>query len=102
MPEPNCAVTLLCALSRLTRNFFVLLTLLLCAAFGSAAELRGRVLSASAEGRVLVVPVLVSVGNIQKQIRERLAGLDYTMAEFGIASQPEAEKWIRAQALAAE
>lgn len=65
-------------------------------------QLRGMVKSASAEGRVLVVPVLVSVGHIQKQIRERLAGLDYTMAEFGIASQPEAEKWIRAQALAAE
>lgn len=65
-------------------------------------QLRGMVKSASAETRVLVVPVLVSVGHIQKQIRERLAGLDYTMAEFGIASQPEAPNWIRAQALAAE
>lgn len=63
-------------------------------------HLRSIVSSASKTSRVLVVPVLISVGQIQKQIHERLAGLDYTMAEFGIVGHPSTKVWILEQATA--
>lgn len=50
------------------------------------------------DSRVLVLPVLISVGHIQKQIHERLAGLAYTMSEAGLAEHPLAAEWVRQQA----
>jgi sirohydrochlorin ferrochelatase len=50
------------------------------------------------DSRVLVLPVLISVGQIQKQIHERLAGLNYTMSEAGLAEHPLAAEWVRQQA----
>ncbi len=58
------------------------------------AEVRLRPAEAS---RVLVVPVLISVGHIQKQIHERLKGLSYTMSETGLAEHPLAAEWIQQQ-----
>jgi sirohydrochlorin ferrochelatase len=61
-------------------------------------ELRAVVGKAGQDSRVLVLPVLVSVGHIQRQIRERLEGLDYQMTDTGIADHPLAAEWIRQQA----
>ncbi|MCI0717416.1 MAG: hypothetical protein L0338_00255 [Acidobacteria bacterium] len=61
-------------------------------------QLRANVSRAGQDSRVLVLPVLVSVGFIQRQIRERLEGLDYQMTDSGIADHPLAAEWIRQQA----
>ncbi|MCL6480658.1 MAG: hypothetical protein K6U02_02925 [Firmicutes bacterium] len=63
-------------------------------------QLRQIVRCAAEDSRVLVVPVLISVGHIQKQIHERLKGLSYTMSETGLAEHPLAAAWIQQQALA--
>ncbi len=62
-------------------------------------HLRATVQAAAADSRVLVVPVLISVGRIQQQIRERLQGLDYVMSESGLAEHPLAAEWVLQQAL---
>ncbi|MFQ5776374.1 MAG: sirohydrochlorin chelatase [Terriglobia bacterium] len=62
-------------------------------------QLRGTIERAAAAGRVLVVPVLISVGYLQRQIHERLEGLDYVMSERGLSDHPLAAEWIRQQAL---
>lgn len=62
-------------------------------------QLRGVVSNAAADSRVVVVPVLVSVGLIQDQIKERLQGLRYEMAMFGIVDSPLIKVWIKEQAL---
>lgn len=64
----------------------------------ASAQLRETVGRAAADSRVLVLPVLISVGHIQRQIRERLEGLDYEMNETGLADSPLAADWIRQQA----
>lgn len=64
-------------------------------------QLRALVSKAGQDSRVLVLPVLVSVGFIQRQIRERLEGLDYQMTDTGIADHPLAAEWIRQQAQSA-
>lgn len=66
----------------------------------ATAQLRAIVSKAGQDSRVLVLPVLVSVGFIQQQIRERLDGLDYQMTDTGIADHPLAADWIRQQARA--
>ncbi len=63
-------------------------------------QLRAIVGKAAQDSRVLILPVLVSVGHIQRQIRERLEGLEYQMSDTGIADHPLAAEWIRQQALA--
>lgn len=61
-------------------------------------KLRATVRKAAEDSRVLVLPVLISVGHIQRQIRERLAGLDYQMSGTGIADHRLTAEWIRQQA----
>jgi sirohydrochlorin cobaltochelatase len=61
-------------------------------------RLRATVRAASAESRVLVLPVLISVGHIQKEIQKRLDGLEFTMVEGGLANHPLAAEWVRTQA----
>ncbi|MGH9818116.1 MAG: sirohydrochlorin chelatase, partial [Candidatus Acidiferrales bacterium] len=63
-------------------------------------QLRAVVRKAGEDSRVLILPVLVSVGHIQRQIRERLAGLKYAMSDTGIADHRLAAEWIRRQAQA--
>lgn len=61
-------------------------------------HLRAVVRAAAADSRVVVVPVLISVGHIQRQIQERLQGLEYVMSESGLADHPLMGEWIRQQA----
>ncbi len=61
-------------------------------------RLRAAVRTAAADSRVLVVPVLISVGQIQRQIHERLQGLDYVMSENGLTDHPLAAAWIKQRA----
>jgi sirohydrochlorin ferrochelatase len=63
-------------------------------------KLRSMVLDASAKSQVLVLPVLVSVGHVQDEIKKRLAGLNCEVLQGGIANHPLAAEWIREQALA--
>lgn len=64
----------------------------------ATAKLRGTVATASKDSRVLLVPVLISSGGIQKRIRERLEGLTFTMLEKGLAEDPRLADWIRESA----
>ena len=61
-------------------------------------QLRSTVKTGAADSRVLVLPVLVSVGHLQMEIRERLKGTEYTMAEGGVANHPLITEWVRQQA----
>ncbi len=61
-------------------------------------QLRSAVRTASADSQVLVLPVLISVGHVQKEIQKRLDGLEFTMIEGGLADHPLAAEWVRAQA----
>jgi sirohydrochlorin ferrochelatase len=59
------------------------------------AELRGVVEKRTAEGRrVLIVPLLVSFGGIEKGLRERLEGLAYTMAPSGLMPDDRLVDWV--------
>lgn len=59
------------------------------------AELRGVVEKRTAEGRrVIVVPLLVSFGGIEKGLRERLEGLTYTMAASGLMPDDRLATWV--------
>ena len=59
------------------------------------AELRGIVERHTAAGRrVLVVPVLISFGGIEKGIRQRLDGLTYTMAESALMPDDRLVNWV--------
>jgi hypothetical protein len=49
--------------------------------------------------RVLVVPVLLSYGGIETGIRERLAGLTYTMSATALAPDPRLVDWVIGTAL---
>jgi sirohydrochlorin cobaltochelatase len=63
------------------------------------AELRGVVEKRTAEGRrVLIVPLLISFGGIEKGLRERLEGLTYTMAESGLMPDDRLVGWVLAMA----
>lgn len=61
-------------------------------------QLRATVRKAAEDSRVLVLPVLISVGHIQRQIQERLEGLEYQMSGTGIADHRLTAEWIRQQA----
>ncbi|MGE0041114.1 MAG: sirohydrochlorin chelatase [Vicinamibacterales bacterium] len=67
---------------------------------GEAAEaLRQLVSRRSAGGRrVLIVPLLLSYGGIEKGIRERLDGLDYVMAAQGLMPDERLAAWVEAVA----
>jgi hypothetical protein len=59
------------------------------------AELRGVVEKRTAEGRrVLIVPLLISFGGIEKGLRERLEGLTYTMASSGLMPDDRLATWV--------
>ena len=59
------------------------------------AELRGVVEKRTAEGRrVIVVPLLVSFGGIEKGLRQRLDGLTYTMATSGLMPDDRLADWV--------
>jgi sirohydrochlorin ferrochelatase len=60
-------------------------------------ELRQRVERAAGEGlKVLIVPLLLSNGGIEKGIRKRLEGLDYGMSP-ALAPDPRLALWVLAQ-----
>jgi sirohydrochlorin ferrochelatase len=65
----------------------------------ATAELRGMVERHSAGRRVLIVPLLLSYGGIEKGIRQRLEGLDYVMAPDGLMPDARLADWIRAAAM---
>jgi hypothetical protein len=65
----------------------------------ATAELRALVSRRVSEGRrVLIVPVLLSFGGIEKGIRKRLEGLPYTMATRGLLPDDRLAEWILASA----
>jgi sirohydrochlorin ferrochelatase len=47
--------------------------------------------------RVLIVPLLLSYGGIEKGIRQRLEGLDYTMAARALMPDDRLQEWVRRQ-----
>jgi hypothetical protein len=58
-------------------------------------ELREVVQKRTAEGRrVIVVPLLISFGGIEKGLRERLDGLTYTMATSGLMPDDRLAEWV--------
>ena len=65
----------------------------------ATAELRALVERATGEGAdVLVVPLLLSYGGIEKGIRERLEGLSYRMTAQGLLPDDRLAEWVRLQA----
>jgi hypothetical protein len=62
----------------------------------ATAELRTVVQKAIDEKRsVLIVPLLLSYGGIEKGIQKRLDGLDYTMSNHAILPDERLVEWIR-------
>ncbi len=62
-------------------------------------ELRSAVECGAQEGKsVLIVPLLLSYGGIEKGIRERIEGLDYRMASQGLLPDDRLAAWVLAQA----
>jgi sirohydrochlorin ferrochelatase len=65
----------------------------------ATAELRSVVLKRSQDGRrVLMVPLLISFGGIDRGLRERLEGLTYTMAETALMPDDRLVTWVLAMA----
>lgn len=61
----------------------------------AAAELRALVQRRLDEkSRVLIVPQLLSFGGIEKGIRKRLEGLEYTMSEQGLVPDDRLVDWV--------
>ena len=62
-------------------------------------ELRDVVERGAQEGKsVLIVPLLLSYGGIEKGVRERMEGLDYRMASQGLLPDDRLATWVLAQA----
>jgi hypothetical protein len=62
----------------------------------AAAALRALVQKQVAQGRrVLVVPLLLSYGGIERGIRQRLEGLTYVMSERGLMPDERLMEWVR-------
>lgn len=62
-------------------------------------ELRSVVERGAREGKsVLIVPLLLSYGGIEKGIRERMEGLDYRMSAQGLLPDDRLARWVLAQA----
>jgi sirohydrochlorin ferrochelatase len=67
----------------------------------ATAELRAIVTKRLGEGRrVLVVPLLVSFGGIEKGLRERLDGLAFAMPAAGLVPDDRLVTWVLAMAAA--
>ncbi len=65
----------------------------------ATAELRALVTRHTADGhRVLVVPLLMSFGGIERGIVKRLDGLSYVMASQGLMPDDRLVTWVRAVA----
>jgi sirohydrochlorin cobaltochelatase len=65
----------------------------------AAAELRAIVQKRIDEKRrVLIVPVLLSFGGVERGVRQRLEGLDYVMAPQGLMPDDRLVNWVRAMA----
>jgi sirohydrochlorin cobaltochelatase len=65
----------------------------------ATAELRAIVTKRLAEGRrVLVVPLLVSFGGIERGLRQRLDGLTYTMPDAALVPDDRLVTWVLAMA----
>lgn len=63
----------------------------------ATAQLRGVVQRGLAAGRrVLIVPLLISFGGIEKGLRERLTGLDYTLAPAALMPDDRMAAWVLA------
>jgi hypothetical protein len=61
----------------------------------ATAELRALVEAERKQRRrVLIVPLLLSYGGIEKGIRQRLEGLDYVMAERALMPDARLEQWV--------
>jgi sirohydrochlorin ferrochelatase len=61
----------------------------------ATAQLRGIVdRELTAGRRVLVVPLLISFGGIERGLRERLEGLPYTMAETALMPDDRLATWV--------
>jgi hypothetical protein len=62
----------------------------------ATAELRQLVAEQTKQGRrVLIVPLLLSYGGIEKGIRQRLEGLPYTMAANALIPDARIAEWVR-------
>ena len=62
----------------------------------ATAELRSLVAThATAGRRVLIVPLLLSYGGIEKGIRHRLEGLGYVMAALALMPDARLADWVR-------
>jgi sirohydrochlorin ferrochelatase len=65
----------------------------------AAEEFRTVVKKARGENnRVLIVPVLLSFGGIEAGVRDRLQGLDYTMASQALLPDDRLAKWVLSMA----
>lgn len=65
----------------------------------ATADLRALVTKRLGEGRrVLIVPLLVSFGGIERGLRERLDGLAYTMPATGLVPDDRLVAWVLAMA----
>ena len=65
----------------------------------ATAELRAMVEGHIRAGRrVLIVPLLLSFGGIEKGIHQRLQGLDYVMAPHALMPDERLADWVRASA----
>lgn len=63
----------------------------------AAAELRGLVQRhLDQHQRVLIVPLLLSFGGIERGIKERLEGLSYTMPAAALIPDPRIRDWVQA------
>lgn len=61
----------------------------------AAAELRAKAESALHENcRVLIVPLLISFGGIEKGIQKRLAGLDFSMSPKALLPDERLVQWV--------
>jgi hypothetical protein len=67
----------------------------------AAAELRAIVQKrVDDKKRVLIVPLLLSFGGIERGVKQRLEGLDYVMAPQGLMPDDRLAAWVRAMASA--
>jgi sirohydrochlorin ferrochelatase len=67
----------------------------------ATTELRGVVQGEVTAGRrVLIVPLLISFGGIERGLRERLEGLPYTMADAALMPDDRLATWVLAVATA--
>jgi sirohydrochlorin ferrochelatase len=65
----------------------------------AAADLRELVTKRIGDGRrVLIVPLLVSFGGIERGLRQRLDGLEYTMPAAGLVPDDRLVSWVLAMA----